>query len=384
MRVGLNLHALVPAAGGVGRYMTELTAALATGHPEVRLTAFHSSELPAELKQRPWAAEIEWVRIPVSVTHGPPGNILLTLGSQWLVQPALARRRRLDVIHGPAYIAPLAGLGARTVVTIPDLIYTRYPDLLDRRTRLGMRLTVGPVARRADRVIAISQTCAADVAATLSVPRSRIDVTLLGATPRAPGAVTDEAALRARHRLADAPVVLCVAQKRPHKNLRGLIEAIELVPRAARLVLVGFPTPHEDELRAVAGDRVRFVGWIDEAELEGLYALASCCCLASFEEGFGLPVLEAMARELPVACSDAGALAEVAGSAAELFDPRDPAAIAAAAGARPRRRGAARAAARGRARPRRGADVGAHRRRHAAQLRARARPRALTRADPLA
>jgi glycosyltransferase involved in cell wall biosynthesis len=69
---------------------------------------------------------------------------------------------------------------------------------------------------------------------------------------------------------------------------------------------------------------------VPEAELEGLYALAACCCLASFEEGFGLPILEAMARGVPVACSAAGVLAEVAGAAALTFDPRDPASIASA------------------------------------------------------
>ncbi len=329
MRVGLNLLGLVPEAGGVGRYMIELTAALAAGHPDVRLTAFHSRELPAEVPALPWAQEVEWVRLPVNVTHGPPGNVLLTLAAQWLVQPALGRRRRLEVIHGLGYVAPLAGLGARTVVTVPDLIYTRYEQLLDRRTRLGMHV-VGPIARRADRVIALSETGAADVAATLGVPRGRIDVTPLGVTVARRAPAASAAALRDRYGLGDAPIVLCVAQKRPHKNLLGLMRAIELVPGDSLLVLAGLPTPHERELRAAAGERVRFVGWVAEAELEGLYALADCCCLASFEEGFGLPILEAMARGVPVACSNAGAPAEVAGDAALTFDARDPASIASA------------------------------------------------------
>jgi glycosyltransferase involved in cell wall biosynthesis len=329
MRVGLNLLGLVPEAGGVGRYMVELTAALAAGHPDLRLTAFHSRELPAEVPAQPWAGEVEWVRLPVNVTHGPPGNVLLTLAAQWLVQPALGRRRRLEIIHGLGFVAPPAGLGARTIVTIPDLIYTRYRDSLDRRTRLGMHV-VGSVARRADRVIALSQAGATDIAATLRVPRDRIDVTPLGVTVAGSAPAMSTAALRDRHGLGDAPIVLCVAQKRPHKNLLGLMRAIELVPGDALLVLAGLPTPHERELRAAAGARVRFAGWVCEGELEGLYALADCCCLASFEEGFGLPILEAMARGVPVACSDAGAPAEIAGAAALTFDARDPAAIASA------------------------------------------------------
>src|SRR4029079_12042282 len=75
-------------------------------------------------------------------------------------------------------------------------------------------------------------------------------------------------------------------------------------------------------------DAVRFAGWVSDGELEGLYSLASCAVLASFEEGFGFPVLEAMRRGVPVACADASSLPEVAGDAALLFDPHDPAAIA--------------------------------------------------------
>ena len=98
-------------------------------------------------------------------------------------------------------------------------------------------------------------------------------------------------------------------------------------------MLPGYPTPHEQELRSRAAelgiDRdVRFLGWISAAELEGLYAAASCFVFPSLAEGFGLPVLEAMARGVPVACSARGSLAEVAGDAALLFDPESEPAIA--------------------------------------------------------
>ena len=101
------------------------------------------------------------------------------------------------------------------------------------------------------------------------------------------------------------------------------------------LVLPGYPTAHEDELRARVAelgiaDDVRLLGWIEPSELEGLYAAADCFVFPSLLEGFGLPVLEAMSRGVPVACSDRGSLAEVAGDAALLFDPESEPAIAAA------------------------------------------------------
>jgi glycosyltransferase involved in cell wall biosynthesis len=114
-----------------------------------------------------------------------------------------------------------------------------------------------------------------------------------------------------------------------------LLEAWARLPGDARpvLVLPGYSTPHEVELRSRAAQLglepdVRCLDWVSPADLEGLYALASSFVFPSLYEGFGLPVLEAMTRGVPVACSDRGSLAEVAGSAALLFDPESPQAIA--------------------------------------------------------
>jgi glycosyltransferase involved in cell wall biosynthesis len=130
-------------------------------------------------------------------------------------------------------------------------------------------------------------------------------------------------------------VVLSIAQKRPYKGLADLVRALPGLAGDVVLVLPGAPTPHEGELRELAAslgvaDRVRFPPWISDADLEGLYALAACFALASRYEGFGLPVLEAMARGVPVVCSDRGALPEVAGDAALVVDPDDHEALTAA------------------------------------------------------
>jgi glycosyltransferase involved in cell wall biosynthesis len=128
-----------------------------------------------------------------------------------------------------------------------------------------------------------------------------------------------------------------VSAKRPHKNLARLLQALAAIApeRRPALVIPGYPTPYEATLREEAAglgvaDDVRLLDWVSPAELEGLYALADVFVFPSLHEGFGLPVLEAMRRGVPVACSDRSSLPEVAGDAALLFDPEDPRAIAAA------------------------------------------------------
>jgi glycosyltransferase involved in cell wall biosynthesis len=128
---------------------------------------------------------------------------------------------------------------------------------------------------------------------------------------------------------------VALSAKRPHKGLATLLDALARLPEPIRpvLVLPGFPTTYEMHLRrrvaelALAPD-VRLPGWLSDADLDGLLVAASCVVLPSLSEGFGLPVLEAMARGVPVACSDRGALREIAGDAALLFDPTDPRQIA--------------------------------------------------------
>jgi glycosyltransferase involved in cell wall biosynthesis len=132
-------------------------------------------------------------------------------------------------------------------------------------------------------------------------------------------------------------MLLTVSLKRPNKNLVRLLDAFALIPDERRplLVLVGHATPYEQELREHAAGLnlladTRFLSWVPNDELEGLYRASTCFVFPSLYEGFGLPVLEAMTRGVPVACSNRGALAEVADGAALLFDPEEPGAIAAA------------------------------------------------------
>jgi glycosyltransferase involved in cell wall biosynthesis len=219
-------------------------------------------------------------------------------------------------------------------VTVHDLIYRRFPETHAGIRALGMRVLVPLAVRRSDRVIADSEATREDLVELLGVARERIDVVPLGVGAPVHATRMPEVDVRRQLKLGDRRVLLSLSAKRPHKNIEALLDALASMPERPVLVIAGYPTAHEHTLQERARalgleDDVRWVGWLDPAELEGLWALSSAFVFPSLYEGFGLPVLEAMARGVPVACSNASSLPEVAGDAALLFDPREPAQIAA-------------------------------------------------------
>jgi glycosyltransferase involved in cell wall biosynthesis len=324
VHVGLNLVFLVPGeTGGMEVAARELIPALlAAAPPETRFTAFVNREAAAA-GDGPWGEQLAAVTVPVSARN----RVQWVLGEQLLL-PRLAARAGVELMHSLASTAPLRGRFAR-VVTIHDLIYARFPEAHAGLRDRGMRVLVPGAARRSDRVIADSQSTRDDLVELLRLDPRRIDVVPLGLGAVRRAQAPPEAETRERFSLGERRLLLSLSAKRPHKNLRTLIDALATLEGADRpvLVLPGYPTAHEAELREHARavgveEDVRFVSWVSAEQLEGLWELADAFIFPSLYEGFGLPVLEAMARGVPVACSNASSLPEVAGEAALLFDPR--------------------------------------------------------------
>jgi glycosyltransferase involved in cell wall biosynthesis len=323
---------LVPGeTGGMEVAARELIPALLrAAPPQTSFTAFVNREA-ATAKDGPWGELLPAVTVPVNARRRPQW----VLGEQALL-PRLAARERIDLVHSLASTAPAVGR-FRRVVTVHDLIYARFPEAHAGIRDLGMRVLVPLAVRRSHRVIVDSHSTREDLMQLLGTSPESIDVVPLGLGALRRHQPASEQELRARLGHDGRPVVLSLSAKRPHKNLGALIGALERIPAERRplLVLPGYPTEHESALRERARQLqverdVRFLDWLSGPEIEALWELADAFVYPSLYEGFGLPVLEAMARGVPVACSNSSSLPEVAGTAALLFDPADEGAIATA------------------------------------------------------
>ena len=270
----------------------------------------------------------------VRVVHAPLSPF--SFQAQWRL-PRLLRGLKADIYHSPYYLMPYRP-GIPSLVTIFDLIPLRCPAYFTRIQRLIYSTTVNLAAGVARRVIATSQATARDFQHLLRVSERRVRVIPLAADPifrvRSPAEVET---LRRKHKLPER-YVLHLSSNKPHKNRMRLVEAWALLEKrletaGRQLVLAGREDPRypevRDRIKALnLEDRVHALGGIPDEDLPSLYAGASWFVFPSLYEGFGLPVLEAMACGTPVICSSTSSLPEIVGDAAIMFDPTDPEDIA--------------------------------------------------------
>jgi len=242
---------------------------------------------------------------------GRAGTLWLDLA--WYPHVLARRAGGADVLHCPTYRGPVRGGRVPVVVTVHDVAVFRHPEAFPPWTRAYSRRVVPRVLRVARRIIAVSEFTAGELESVLRVPRAKVRV-----VPNGVDAVFGPDGPR-----ADGDYVLAVGTLEPRKNLARVIEAtrrlgVELRVAGARGW--GGVEAH--------GDGVTWLGEVDDEELARLYRGALCLAYPSLYEGFGIPVLEAMACGTAVVTSAEGATAEVAGSAAVLVDPLDTTAIA--------------------------------------------------------
>jgi len=315
-------------SGGPETYLRGLVPAIATAFPRLRLTLFTTRRGATALRAGGWTDFARILHLPAD--EGQRGRRLL---AEQVLVAAGARRAGADLLHSLASTGPVRPL-TRSVVTLHDVTFTRIRTF-GALTTVAMRLVVAGAARSADALISGSEAARDDVCAALGLDPARFTVVPHGAGRPPTVAPAPAESLRARLGLDGRRLVLCVGAVRPHKNQRLLVEALPRLPGDVALVLAGVHELGADELPGLAdrlgvADRLRMPGYLPDAEVEALWGMASCLAFPTRGEGFGLPVLEAMRRGVPVACSDIPVLREVGGDVAHYFPPDDAGAAASA------------------------------------------------------
>jgi glycosyltransferase involved in cell wall biosynthesis len=342
MRIGIDITSAVTQSAGIGRYTRELIRALlALGAPHT-YTLMYATEkrvdrpidpLPpnARLRRLPfhdkWLARI-WHRLQIPI-------------------PVEWATGAIDLFHSPDFTLPPTRPRTRTLLTVHDLSFIRDPDSAVPSLRRYLNRAVPRSVARARHILADSQATKDDLVSLFGTPPEKIDVLLSGVDARFKP-IRDPAvlaAVRARYYLGDGPIVLAVGTIQPRKNYVRLIQAFgQVVGRwwqigsnlmgNVNLVIAGgkgwmFDAIFAEVTRLGLEDRVKFSGFVDEADLPALYSTAAVLAYPSMYEGFGLPVLEAMACGVPVIGSNVSSVPEVVGEAGLLVDPLDVDAIAA-------------------------------------------------------
>ena len=338
--IGFDATAALTQGGGIGRYTRELIHALVAEAPNYRYTLFSArppavlpvpSSLPVapQVAHRPAPVDERWlyrlwyragIPLPVQLFTGP-----------------------IDLFHSPDFVLPPVRGGIPTLLTVHDLSFVHYPATFPANLVAYLNRVVPRSVARATHILADSQSTKRDLAAIWRVPDDKVTVLYSGVNERF-RPVTDAtalAAVRARYGLGDRPYVLAVGTVQPRKNYELLVRAFRAVAQAGPHVLViaggrGWLTEGLDAeiTRQGVADRVILPGFVDDADLPALYSAADLFVFPSLYEGFGLPLLEAMACGVPVISSDASSLPEVAATGGEpaalLLPPGDEAAWSAA------------------------------------------------------
>ena len=323
MRIGIDATALPPQPVGAGNYMIQLIRALVAAGTEQQLVIFAQAKGPG-LIDLPPGSPVEWQLVDDS----SPGRRFIW---EQVALPRLVRKAKVDMLHSLHYTKPWS-LPCSSVVTFHDMTYYLYPELHARTRRVIFPTAMRVSSRQADAILTVSESTRNDVIRLLNVDPGKIFTTQLGVDQKF--RVTQDADAKdqvASHYDLPRKFILYLGTIEPRKNLPLLIRSYaSLVENGTdhRLVLAGkFCWVYEGVLNLVKQlgleGRVHFTGYVAQEDLPLLYNLASLFVYPTFYEGFGLPVLEAMACGVPVITSEIASLPEIVGEAGLLVQPGD-------------------------------------------------------------
>ncbi len=325
IRIAIECRALVGPRAGIGRYLYRLLEEFANRQDDVvfYLYAPGSIMIPKTCIDNP--------RFIVRVV-----NFRATLLWLHTIVPIWLKQDKIDIFFGPNYASPFIKLyNYRSVITIHDAVYARYPKTMLLKTRLHNRFLVPLYSRHADLLLTDSYFSARELREVLNVPPTKLKIVHLAGNNNAD---TQKKSLNSTAVLTTSKqtritgsYILTVGTVEPRKNIESIVAAYAMLPPTVRhkysIVIVGrtlwgdLDPQQWFEKYEITGHAFHFND-VDDAELQCLFSQASLFVFASLYEGFGLPVVEAMSCGVPVICSYTSSLAEAAGGAALLCDPK--------------------------------------------------------------
>ncbi|MEX2608223.1 MAG: glycosyltransferase family 1 protein [Kiritimatiellia bacterium] len=323
MRVCIQLQAAIDQRAGVGRYVHTLVPELAALRGEDALSGFY---FDFRRKGSPFPRGL----LEEHACHTLPGTLIQQSWKR-LGLPAYTRfAPEADVHHFPNFIIPPLPAGPKAVVNIHDCCFLTCPETMEPKNRAYLRHRMPSTLRRADKILTISETMAAELREAFNLPEDKVVATLLGPPPSLNDLPDDQVAGRIRNLGIDGPFLLHVGTLEPRKNHRFLFEVFDRLRYFdGTLVLCGMQGwQTEPILRAMRdskkADRIRHLDYVSDDDLVALYRRAEALVFPSLYEGFGLPPVEAMRQGCPVISSNRGSLAEVVGDAGIVLPLDDP------------------------------------------------------------
>jgi glycosyltransferase involved in cell wall biosynthesis len=329
--IGIDYTAALKQGGGIGRYTRGLITTLATLNSPYHYRLMATPDAPAEgyryfsdfpaFSRRTYPLRERWMTI---AWH----RLYLPVPVEWFTGP-------VALFHSPNFILPPTH-SAKSLLTVHDLSFIRHPQGAVDKLRRWLEQVVPRSLARADHVLADSENTRHDLQEIFSVPPEKITVVGAGVEERFQPVTANPllAEVRQRYNLPDR-FVLGLGTLEPRKNFSGLIRAFSRsdISRTHHLVIAGGKGWLYDDIFSAAGEspvseRIHFAGFVADEHLPALYSLADIFAYPSHYEGFGIPVIEAMACGTPVVCADNSSLPEVAGQAALLVPATDPDALA--------------------------------------------------------
>jgi len=323
MRIGINALYLIPGrVGGTETYIRNLVKALAALEDNNEYFIFINKESKGIFDKI--GPRMKVILCPFRASRRP-----VRILWEQIILPLQVLRRRIDVLLGAGMTAPFI-TSARSVLSLHDLQHENYPENFSRLQLFFLKTMIGMSAKRAARILTLSEKVRGDIIKYYKIPGDRINVVHLAADNRAfyRRGAEDKKKIREKHSLPDR-FILYLASSLPHKNYRRLLLAFKSILDdfpGLGLVLIGARDYGAPEIRESIAELgltadVQLLDWLPFEDIPLIYAASELLVFPSLHEGFGLPIVEAMACGVPVVCSNIEPMIEVAGGAAELVDP---------------------------------------------------------------